>query len=303
MSASRRNTIIGSLLALVTVSIWAFWIIGTRQAAGVSLPIAWIGILRFLLPTLVLAPFWLRVGLLPKGVNPVLLAVMVVGAGAGFVATAAYGIRFAYSAEAGVLLQGTLPLWVAILAAIFEGERYGWDRMLGFALIFAAIFATGGAALFAGHGWGIVFIPLSSLLWAFYTLAFRRIGIGALEAAGLISVWSLILFLPFALFADPRAVLGLPLPVLGTQILSHAILSGIVAVITYGAAVRLLGSTRTAVFSSLAPALATLFAIPILGEIPTPLAVVGVILAVAGVILGSGALSRRAPVAAVGEGR
>ena len=66
-------------------------------------------------------------------------------------------------------------------------------------------------------------------------------------------------------------------------------LSGILALVSYGASVRLLGSSRAAIFSALAPALAALIAIPVLGEIPSGLTVAGIVLVVIGVALASGA--------------
>jgi drug/metabolite transporter (DMT)-like permease len=92
-------------------------------------------------------------------------------------------------------------------------------------------------------------------------------------------------------------VLGLDWPVLATQFLSQSILSGLVAVVAYGAAVKRLGSSRAAIFSALSPALAALIAIPVLGEYPSPLTLLGIGLAAAGVALGSGAivLGRRRP--------
>jgi drug/metabolite transporter (DMT)-like permease len=74
------------------------------------------------------------------------------------------------------------------------------------------------------------------------------------------------------------------------QLVSQFVLSGVVALVCYGAAVRMLGSSRAAIFSALAPALAALIAVPWLGEVPTALTIAGIVLAVAGVALGSGAV-------------
>jgi drug/metabolite transporter (DMT)-like permease len=106
----------------------------------------------------------------------------------------------------------------------------------------------------------------------------------------MIAAWSTILLLPLALLESPAGLLRAGPIVFGVQVLSQSILSGIVALVCYGAAVRILGSSRAAVFSALAPALAALIAIPWLGEVPTALAVAGIVLAVVGVALGSGAI-------------
>ncbi len=50
-----------------------------------------------------------------------------------------------------------------------------------------------------------------------------------------------------------------------------------------------LGASRAAAFSSLAPALAAILAIPVLGEFPPAIVVAGVAITVVGVALSSGA--------------
>ena len=182
-----RETIVGSLLALVTVTIWAIWIVGTRQAVTVHLPLGWIGILRFGIPAVVLAPFWWRQGLLPKGIDWRLIAIMVIGSGAPFFMAVVTGMRFAVAGQVGVLLPGTMPLFVALLSAVVGGERYSPSRLVGFALVTIALFATGGSALWAGQGLGVLLIPFGAFLWGSYTLAFRRSGLDAMAATGMIA--------------------------------------------------------------------------------------------------------------------
>jgi drug/metabolite transporter (DMT)-like permease len=281
---------LGGLLALVTVSIWAIWVVGTRQAVTVDLPLGWVGMLRFGVPALLLLPWWWRVGLLPRAVDWRLIALMVAGSGAPFLIIVAIGMRFAEAAEIGVLLPGTMPLFVALLSAAVEGERFAPIRIVGFTLAVAAMLAIGGPALLGGQGLGFLLVPTGAFLWAVYTLAFRRAGLDPATATGMIAAWSTILLLPLAVLESPAGLLRAGPAVFAVQVLSQSILSGVVALVCYGAAVRILGSSRAAIFSALAPALAALIAIPWLGEVPTALAVAGIVLAVVGVALGSGAI-------------
>lgn len=284
---------LGVGLGLVTVLIWAVWIVGMRQAATVHLPVAWIGLLRYAVPAIVLLPFWWRIGLWPRGVDKRLLALMVGGAGAPFFVMVAFGIRFAHAADVGVLLPGTMPVFVAILSAVFDGERFGRFRIAGFGLVFAAMLVVGGPALISGEGVGRFLIPCAALLWAAYTLAFRRAGIGAFPAAGLIAAWSAIILLPFALIEGPAALLAADPMIIAGQVLSQSILSGIIALVCYGVAVRLLGASRAALLSALVLVFSALLAIPVLGEVPSGATIVAIILAMAGVALGSGAFAFR----------
>ncbi len=283
-------TLTGIGAALVTVTIWAVWLVGMRQAMNVHLPVASLGLIRFGVPALLLAPFWWRYGLLPSGLDKRLLGMMVAGAGAPFFVIVAFGAHHAMAGEVGVLLGGTMPLFVALFAAFIDRERFGGLRLAGLGLIGLATLLIGGSAMLAGLGGGRLAILAGAALWAVYTLAFRRSGLTPLAAAGLVGAWSSLVLLPFAIFVDGPAILAADPRILAGQVLSQGILSGVVALVCYGAAVARLGASRAVVITALAPPLAALIAVPVLGEVPGIPAIAGIIAAVAGVVLASGAV-------------
>lgn len=293
----QRQMATGIVAAIVTVLIWSLWIVTTRQAATVHLPVAWLAILRFAVPAVALAPFWWRLGLLPRGVPLHLVAMMVAGAGAPFFVLVASGMHFASAAESGVLLGGTMPLFAALFAAAIDRERFGASRLAGFALVVVAMAAIGGVAVIHGQGPGRWLVVAGAALWAVYTHAYRRSGLAALPAAGIIAAWSTILVAPFALAEGTAALWAAGPGMLVGELLSQGVLSGIVALACYGTAVRILGSSRAALLAALPPAVAAVLAIPMLGEVPSPLALGGVVLVAVGVALATGAVklkSRRA---------
>jgi drug/metabolite transporter (DMT)-like permease len=288
--ASSRSLMLGILAAIVVVLIWSVWIVTTRQAATVHIPAVWLGMIRFAIPAVLLAPFWWRVGLLPRGVDPRLIGLMVLGAGAPFFVLVATGLHYASAADGGVLLGGTMPFFAALLTRLIDRERFGASRILGFVLIIGAMIAIGGGALVEGHGPGRLLVVLGAALWAGYTLAFHKSGIEAVASAGIVAAWSTILLLPFALFAGTSGLLAASPAVLAGEVLTQGILTGVVALVCYGAAVRVLGASRAALLAAVPPALAAILAIPMLGEVPSAVTVAGVVLAVAGVALATGAL-------------
>ncbi len=285
----------GWLFGLVTVAIWAFWIVTTRQAVTIDLPVAWIGIFRFALPALALLPFWWRHGLLPRSVDKRLVALMVAGAGAPFFLTVATGMHGTPAGESGILLGGSMPLFVAVLSAFLLGERFAPARLAGFTLIAAATVAIGGDALLSGDLVSRLLVLAGAALWSVFTLAFKRSGLPALAAAGIVAAWSTLMLVPLAAFEGLEPVFAAGPLVVAGQIFSQGVLSGVVALACYGAAVARLGASRAAVLSALPPALAALIAIPVLGEIPTPVAFIGIVLAALGVGLASGAVTFRFP--------
>lgn len=296
-SANRRNAAIGVIAGIVAVAVWSGWIVATRHATSTAtLPAAWLAVLRFLPPAVILAPVWLKHGLLPRGVSPGLVAAMVAGSGAPFFLIVAAGLARVPAAEVAVLLPGAMPLCVALLAALVLHERIGLLRAAGFGLVAAGVAAIGSAALARG-GLGDVAPRLLVLsgagLWGVYTVAFRRSGLGPFAATGLIAVWSTMIALPLALAHGVEPLIHAGATFVLTQLVLQGVLSGLVAILAFSIAVARLGASRAAALSSLTLAAATALAIPALGEMPTPASLAGIALTVAGVVLASGVLASR----------
>jgi len=288
--SSTRPALLGWLAALATVTIWAAWAVGTRHAVTHDLPPAALGLLRFGIPALLLAPIAWRIGLFPRGLDP-LKALGLLGSGAPFFLIVAWGMQFAPAAEIGPLLPGTMPLFVALIGWLVFGERLAGLRVFGFALILAGVACIGGyGLLFSGNGaWrGHLLLLTGAGLWGIYTHAYRRSGLSALQAAALIGLWSFLILLPFGGAPLLRALdHGLDGPVV-LQALLQGFLSGVAGIILYGIAINRLGASRAAAVSPLSIVLAALIAIPALNEIPSAAAWIGIVLATLGVVLASG---------------
>lgn len=295
-SVSRdRGTLLGWLAALATVTIWAVWMVATRHAVTHDLPPSAVGLLRFAVPALMLAPFVWRTGLFPKGLHP-LAGLGLLGSGAPFFVVVAFGMQFAPAAEIGPLLPGTMPLFVALIGWLAFGERLEGIRLVGFAPILIGVAFIGGRGLLdpAEDAWrGHLLLLSGACMWGIYTHAYRQSGLSALQAAALVGIWSVLLLLPFGAPALASALAeGLAGPVVLHAFL-QGIMSGVLGIVLYGVAIDRLGASRAAALSPLGPVLAAIVAVPVLGEIPGAAAVAGLVAVTLGVVLASGALSRR----------
>lgn len=279
----------GVAAALLTVSIWAGWIVATRHSVSTGLGPVDLGLLRFGVPALVLAPAWLRVGPLPRGVPRRVLGLMVAGSGAPFLLIGSYGMGFAPASHAGALMPGTMPLWAGLVGWALLGERIGAGRAGGYGLIAAGVTVLGSVEFADGGGaWrGHLLFVLSAALWAAYTHAFRRSGLTAFQAAGVVAVWSLAIHVALAA-AVGTDLLSLPPGTVAVQTLVQGGLSGLVAIVAYGIAVRRLGATPAAAFSALVPALAALGGMVLLGEVPGPAEGAAALAVGLGVLLAAG---------------
>jgi drug/metabolite transporter (DMT)-like permease len=280
--------------ALVTVFIWATWIIATRHSSRTHLGTIDLGLIRYGLPALVLAPVWLKAGLIPRDVPHALLAIMVCGAGAVFFQVTTFAIHSTPASAVGVLLGGSMPLAAALIGVLLFGERPDLTRWLGLAAIVAGLAILLVLAL-ANHviSWiSFVFLPLGALLWAGYTHAFKRSGLTALQGGALIAVWSFIIHVGLALVFG-TTIFEVPLPEIGLQFLSQGVLSGLAAMLAYGIAVRSLGGSQAAAFSALTPVLAAFGASIFLDEPVGVWEIAAAVVTGLGVALSTGILSHR----------
>lgn len=289
----RHAALTGSAAACLTITIWAGWIIATRFAGETALSPISIGLLRYGPPALVLAPVWWRRGLLPRGCPWWLIAVMVGGSGAPFFLLAAWAMQAAPAAQVGALLPGTMPLWAALIGALIAGNRFQRRQYFGYAaialgilvmVILAAKPAGAGAIAARPAQAGLL---LAAAGWAAYSHAFKRSGLTPLQGAAITAAWSFLIFLLLAIrYGTGLNALGAP--DLAIQVTVQGLLSGLVAIFSYGVAVRHLGAARAAAFSALAPVLALLGGAILLDEKPGLVELGAVLLVTLGASLASG---------------
>jgi drug/metabolite transporter (DMT)-like permease len=284
---------LGYVAIISAVTIWGAWVALTRYAVIGSLTPAAVTLLRVGIPTILLVPVLFRIGVWPRGKTiPFLFCIL--GAGVPFLLIIGNGMRYAPTADVGPLVPGTMPLIVAVLSVILFKEKLGWARALGFALCMAGVLTVAGRSILTSSGdtsFGHLLLITAAFCWAGYTVAFRRVGVSAIEMAALVSFWSTLVILPF----------GIP-PLIDAfnkgahnDIIVQAIIqglgSGLVALVLYNIGIARLGASRAAAFVALVPALATLIAVPLLKEIPDLASIIGVVTTGAGVVLASGVLN------------
>lgn len=293
-NAKSASTSVGYAGAVVTVLIWAAWILATRHSAATQLGTIDIGLIRYGIPALVLAPVWLKTGLLPKGVPLGLLAMMVAGAGAVFFQLTTSAIHSTPASAAGILLGGSMPLAAALIGVVIFRERPDVTRWLGLAAIVAGVAillvrSLAGAAL----PWtSFVLLPMGAVLWAGYTHAFRRSGLTAVQASAIIAIWSFLIHAGLA-FIFGTSIASAPLAEIGLQMLTQGVLSGLAATVAYGLAVHALGGTQAAAFTAITPVLATIGGGVLLGEEIGVAEISAAVITGIGVALSTGIAARR----------
>ena len=107
------KVVAGCALALLAVAIWSGWLVITRVAVTTTLTAEDLSALRFSSAGLILLPIVWRRGFALDRLGWNGLALVALCAGAPYVLLASHGLKMATAAEAGVLIPGTIPLFVA----------------------------------------------------------------------------------------------------------------------------------------------------------------------------------------------
>ncbi|UNJ99253.1 EamA family transporter [Ralstonia insidiosa] len=133
---------------------------------------------------------------------------------------------------------------------------------------------------------GAALLLLASLLWGSYTLGLRRAGLDAIGCALLLSVPSFLLLVLLVSLGVVDSHIGqFSMTSAMPFLLAQGLGVGVISSVSYALAIRHLDTPRCSAIGSMAPALACLGAVPLLGESLTLTVVCGIAAITAGVIL------------------
>ena len=193
------------------------------------------------------------------------------------------------------IAQATVPLFTVLLGVRFlPQEILGRGRIAGLALGFAGV-----AVLAGGHPEGGVWAAAGTLAVVLSSLAYATgtvIGQRSVSSArgGILATGAM---LSAAVTLAPVALLQLPRQAPDTDailsLLALAVIGTAVAQLVLYRMLRLFGGRRTSLVNYLIPGFALGYGAVLLDEAVTVWALAGLVLILAGVALGSGALGRR----------
>ncbi|WP_049573415.1 DMT family transporter [Nocardiopsis sp. SBT366] len=276
-----------SLAAMAaTVVLWAGFALSIRGIGASDLTATDAALLRFLTPLVVLAPWIPRAVRRVRHERPGVLLALCVGAGLPYFLLAAWGGSLTSAALVGIVIPGTVPLFVTALAFALWRTRARPARLGALVLIVLGAAVPVAAAVTPDQATGVAILLCAGLVWSVYTLALRETTLDPVSAA-------IVLCAPSALLAGIPVLLGLAPSALLAGAASRDVLLyvavqgigvGVLAALCYATAIRGLGGPAAATLGALSPVVTLLAAVPLFGEPVTLTTTVTLLLVLTGVI-------------------
>lgn len=269
--------------------IWATYLVFAKSGTGDGLLPQDFVLLRYGTAAAIMLPWLLRNN--PRtlaGIGWKRAVILTLLAGPPFVLLSTGGYVFAPLAHGAVIQPSTITLASMFAAALLLKERLIRDKLIGVALIVAglAVIASHASAMGGGHVWiGDLLFIAAGLNWTGFTILIKRLELGAFAVTAVVSIVSAIVVVPVTLiWGDVSRIAALPTDTLIAQLIVQGALSGVLAVIAFGVAVRHLGAAKAGLFPAIVPA-ATLFVGTVLtGAMPTVFEWIGAALATFGLV-------------------
>ncbi|MEU3019058.1 DMT family transporter [Nocardiopsis sp. NPDC007018] len=268
-----------------TVVLWAGFALSIRGIGASDLTAPDAALLRFLTPLAVLAPWIPRALRRARGERPGVLLALCVGAGLPYFLLAAWGGSLTSAALVGIVIPGTVPLFVTALAFALWRTRARAAQLGALVLIVLGAAVPVAAAVSPDQATGVVVLLCAGLVWSVYTLALRATGLDAVSAAIVVCAPSALLGGGLVLLgAAPSALLGADPRDVAVYVAVQGIGVGVLAALCYATAIRALGGPVAATLGALSPVVTLVAAVPLFGEPVTAVTTATLLLVLAGVV-------------------
>lgn len=253
------------LAAVIVVCIWSGWITLSRLGVHTALTPYDLTLLRFGTAALITLPFSLRYDWRSVKWNQILLVAL--GCGFPYTMFSFIGLKTIKAANAGVLVNGMLPVIGLFFTLYWFKEKVSWIKYLAITILLIAnlmmmnIFGSFSESYLLG----ICSLISAAIVFSTYMAATKRWGYGMKDVIAFVPLVNAVLFLPIWLFF-PSSILTTPFSDVLIQVAYQGILVSVLALVLITYAVSKLGSGTMSVFLSYVPAVTALLAFLFLHE-------------------------------------
>ena len=258
----------GYVYVAITMCIWGGFTITSRLNAIWHIS-AWdITALRFGLAFCILTPILIykkdTAFLFKK--EPFILAML---GGVVYCLTSYSAFHYVPAAHAAIFLNGCIPLTTAIAAYLLFKEPFDKHTWISLSIMLCAI--SGMSLLMyretgVAFGFGDLLFFLSAVWWGIFTVLLKQWKLSAWHAMTGVAIWSAIVYIPVYLLFLPKHLADATFAHLAMQTVFHGIFVVMIATLAYIEAIKRLGAFQTGSIVTLAPFIAAIIAVPLLGE-------------------------------------
>lgn len=288
--ATGRSRLFGFACGAGAALIWGIQAVVSRQSVADGLGPVDVTVLRFLTAAVCLLPFALiRLKPFPVGrLGWRKALILTLFAGAPFSTVLVGGSTFAPALHTAVIAPSLIPVVTALIAYAVMGERSPAGRIIGLVLIVTGIGLVAGQGLFQGGqegAWrGDLLFVLASTMWAIFGILAKRWGADAFDLTISLSILSLVV-LPALAFVVPLKLAAASLSAIALQAGYQGLLVGVASVFLYASANQTLGAARASLFLPLVPAITAAASAVLIGEWPSAVELVGMVIVMAGMTI------------------
>ncbi|MFZ4125715.1 MAG: DMT family transporter [Rickettsiales bacterium] len=287
----------GICFVMFAVLVWSGWMIVSSYGVRGSLSAYDITALRFGTAGLVMLPLLMKKGwrLGPWGIwSGIWLACLM---GATYNTITIYGMKFAPASHAAGLINSSCVALMTLGGVVLLREKSSPLKLSGIVISIIGVLVivdilhsditAGNLAL--GH---MLFL-IGGSMWAAYALFMRAWKLDPVHVAAAVCVYSALLYLPIYFLFLPITVGTHNWDAALFQAVYQGIINSVFALMAYNRGVELLGVSASSAFIPMIPVIATLVAIPVLGQMPNMMDVIGIALVAGGVLLSTGIIGKR----------
>ena len=284
---SRLNpTAVGVICGIVASVFWATGFAGVRYGLNIGFSPADIAVHRYLWSGLALLPVVVRAGIADlNGIGWARGILLTLLGGPTFAIIGYAGFLFVPLGHGGVIQPSCGALGGLLLATLVLREKLITSRLIGALIIVGGLVVIGGegAVTFGEQGVaGDLLFVLAGLMSAGFSTLLRMWRVAPMPAAATIGVLSLFGMPIYWLHYGLAHMISLGWRENLLQAVLQGALAGPAALYLFVKSIALIGAGRAAIFFSLVPPFVLLIGWLVLGETPTLLQVMGLIIVLVG---------------------
>lgn len=286
----RKKEIQGHLFVFVTIFIWGTTFISTKILLKMFSPIEILS-LRFTIGFAILYLVY------PHRLKIKERQQELYFAGAGLCGVTLYylleniALTYTFASNVGVIIS-VAPFFTAIFAHLFlDGEKLRLQFFVGFAVAVAGIFliSFNGSSNFKLNPLGDILAVLAAMVWAVYSVLTKKISgfhYNTIQATRRIFFYGLVFMIPaLFIFGFKPNMNELMQLVNLLNILFLGLGASALCFVTWNSAVKILGAVKTSVYIYMVPVITVVTSIIVLHERITGVAVIGIVLTLAGLLV------------------